>query len=46
MTCPKCGAAMHEVATLRDPANARTYLEGTAQYAELPLFGRQRSQAP
>jgi hypothetical protein len=33
---PKCGGRMVVVAVVRDHNEARRYLEGTGQYAELP----------
>jgi hypothetical protein len=43
LKCPNCGTRMAVLAVIRDRKEARRYLEGAGEYAELPTQGRSRA---
>jgi hypothetical protein len=43
LRCPNCGTRMAVLAVIRDRKEARRYLDGTGEYAELPAQGRSRA---
>ena len=44
--CVRCGGAMNLVAVVRNHEQARRYLQGGGQYADLPPHGRARGKPP